>query len=306
MAVYNGERFLREAVESVLAQTYRDFELIVVDDGSADSTLSILKEYSRTETRMVVIGAPHRGVAAARNLALARATHERIAILDADDRMLPDRLERQLRFLDQNRDISVACSFAYLIDIDGKRIGTSSHPVDSAAGVKALDPSRFLEVIHSSVIALRADVLGVGGYRRMDMPLEDRDLWGRLVTAGFRIRSQPERLVEYRLHGGALSARAASNAGELIDLNVVHRLRGDPEIPYEQFPEWSRSRPFSHRVSSLRKNFAMRQFKSATRHYAERRWPKCASALLAATVARPVWALSRALSAITISNDGGL
>jgi glycosyltransferase involved in cell wall biosynthesis len=306
MAVYNGERFLREAVESVLAQTFREFELVVVDDGSTDSSLSILKEYTQKDRRIVVVEAPHRGVAATRNLALARATHKLVAVVDADDRMLPERLERQLWFLEQNRDVSVACSFAYIIDAHGKRIALSSHPIDTGAGVRSRDPSHFLEIVHSSVMAVKEDVLAVGGYRKMDMPLEDRDLWGRLVTSGFRIRCQRERLVEYRLHGSALSTGAVSRACELIDLNVVRRLDGAPEIPYERFLEWNRSRSLAQRLGSVRRNFALSEFKGATRHYAERRWPQCASALLAAALVRPMWTVSRALSGITAFKDRSL
>jgi hypothetical protein len=223
--------------------------------------------------------------------------------MDADDRMLPERLERQLWFLEQNRDVTVACSFAHIIDAYGTRIGRSSHPVDTSAGLKARDPSHFLEIVHSSVMAVKADVLAVGGYRKMDMPLEDRDLWGRLVTSGFRIRCQRERLVEYRLHGRALSAGAVCRARELIDLNVVRRLDGAPEIPYEHFPEWNRSRPLTERLGSVRRDFAFREFKGATRHYAERRWSQCASALLAAALVRPVWTVSKALSGITVFKD---
>jgi glycosyltransferase involved in cell wall biosynthesis len=304
MVVFNGERFLREAVESVLTQTLRDFEFVVVDDGSTDSSLSILKEYSRSESRMRVIEARHGGEAAARNLGMAHATHDLIAVMDADDRMLPDRLERQLWFLNRNPDASVTCSFAYLINPEGKRIGRSSHTVDVEAGIRCLNPSLFVEIVHPSVAAVKASIMAVGGYRGVTLP--DRDLWGRLVTAGYTIRCQHERLLEYRLHGHALSAKVGRKASEPIDENIVRRLRGAPEIPYECFPEWDRGRPLMLRLASARRHFATRQFKSATRHYAERHWPQCASSLLAASLARPVWTVSRALSAITISSEGGM
>ena len=296
MAVYNGERFLREAVESVLAQTFRDFEFVVVDDGSTDSSLSILREYSRNDPRMLVVEAPHQGVAAARNLALARARHELIAVMDADDRMLPERLERQLWFLERNRDVSVASSFAYLVDARGRRIARSSHQIDVDAGIKESNPSRYLDIVHSSVMAVKADVLAVGGYRKMKMPLEDRDLWGRLVTAGFRIRCQHERLVEYRLHGGAIST-GVTRAGELIDVNIFRRLRGEPEIPYERFLEWHKDRPLLERLRSNSRYLALRNYNLATRHYAERRWIRCAFTLLAAVLIRPGWAIAKASAA---------
>ena len=306
MVVYNGEKFLGEAVESVLAQTFRDFEFVVVDDGSTDRTPSILREYSRNDPRMRLVEAPHEGIAAARNLALVEARYELIAVIDADDRMLPDRLERQLWFLDQNPGVSVCCSFAYLIDVRGKRIATSSHPVDVDAGIRELNPSLFMEIVHSSVMAAKADILAVGGYRGMPAPLEDRDLWGRLVAAGFQIRCQHERLVEYRLHGSALSASGWSRECEWIDLNVVRRLRGDPEIPLEHFSQSQEGRSLARRLRSSIVHAALNHYKRATRHYAERRWLECAAALLAATLVRPKWTLSRALSGVIARKNGSL
>jgi len=305
MVVYNGERFLREAVESVLAQTLRDFEFVVVDDGSTDSSLAILRAYSHKDPRVLLIEAPHIGITAARNLAMARASSDLIAVMDADDRMLPQRLERQLWFLTQNPGLTIACSFAYLIDAEGNRIGRSSHEVDVDAGIRSLDPSLFLEIVHPSVLAVKADLLAVGGYQGSG-PLRDRDLWGRLVTAGYRIRCQREVLLEYRLHCGAVTAGGVPQAGELIDLNVIRRLRGDPEIPYDCFAEWNKSRSAAHRLSSLTRRFASTHYKRATRYYAERRWWRCASELAGAALARPGWTASRALSALTMLKDRSL
>jgi hypothetical protein len=228
--------------------------------------------------------------------------------MDADDRMLPERLERQLWFLSRNPDVSVACSFAYLLDAAGKRIANSSHKVDVEAGIRFRDPSLFLEIVHSSVMAVKADVLAVGGYRNTNLPvpLEDRDLWGRLVTAGFRIRCQHERLVEYRLHGAALSTGAGARAAELIDLNVVRRLLGDPEVSYDSFLECYQSRPLVQRVRGSMRNFAKKKYKRAARHYAERRWFHCAGALLAAVLSGPGWTISRALSGIVAGKNRSL
>jgi glycosyltransferase involved in cell wall biosynthesis len=304
MVVYNGEKYLREAVESVLAQTLRDFELVAVDDGSTDSSLSILNEYSKKDARIVVIQGSHGGEAAARNLGMSHATHELIAVMDADDRMRPDRLERQLWFLSQNRDVSVACSFAYFLNVEGDRIGFSSHLIDVDAGIRELNPSHFLELVHPSVMAVKADVLAVGGYRIMSLP--DRDLWGRLVTAGFRIACQHEPLMEYRLHGAALSSGSLVRQAEFIDLNVVRRLRGEPEVSYDSFLEWYQSRPVLQRLRRSMSNFAKKKYKRATRHYAERRWFKCAGALTAAVLLGPGWTISRALSGISIGKTRSL
>ena len=199
MAVYNGERFLREAVNSVLTQTFEDFEFIILDDGSTDSSVEILEEFAKVDSRIVLVKRPHRGLVVSLNTGLEMARADLIARFDADDRMLPQRLERQLLFLKDNPQFSVVCSHADLINVNGKKIGISTHPVDTLRGRKEFTPGLFLEVVSSSVLMRRSAVADVGGYR--DMWMEDRDLWGRLVTQGYLIGCQKERLIEYRLHG---------------------------------------------------------------------------------------------------------
>jgi len=101
--------------------------------------------------------------------------------------MLPTRLERQIAFFNENPGTSVICSFSYIIDAKGKRIGKSQNDVDASAGIAEQDPSRFLEVVHPSVIMVKEDVLALGLYNEALT-----DLWGRLVTSGKQILCQRE------------------------------------------------------------------------------------------------------------------
>ncbi|MFZ0304487.1 MAG: glycosyltransferase [Terracidiphilus sp.] len=228
-AVYNGERFLQEAIDSVLIQTHREFELLIVDDGSTDRTASILAYDSGLDSRVKVIRQANHGQSAARNLALANARNHLVAVLDADDRMLPTRLERQLAFLADNPNASVIWSFSYFINAHGRRIGKSHSEVDVAAGITEQDPSRFSEVVHPSLMMLKEDVLALGGYNEALRRLEDRDLLIRIVTSGKQILCQPEFLTDYRLHGSSLTVSSVLKpitSGRSIDIDVVRRSKG--------------------------------------------------------------------------------
>ncbi len=119
MPVRDGERFLREAVESVLAQTLTDVELVAVDDGSTDSTRDILEEYARADGRVVVRTTAHVGQADARNAAVAVARGDLIAFLDADDVAYADRLERQCEFLARHEECALVGGALTFIDEDG-------------------------------------------------------------------------------------------------------------------------------------------------------------------------------------------
>ncbi len=301
MPVFNGERFLEEAICSVLNQTLSDFEFVIVDDGSTDSTPAILARFCQSDSRIQVHRQDNRGQALAQNRGLLLANSCYVAMIDSDDRMLPNRLERQLRFFTDNPECSVICSYSYLIDAWGKRIGQSQNEVDVAAGVRELDPSRFLEIVHPSVMMKKEDIVKLGGYSGSLDTLEDRDLWGRVVTNGMLIKCQPEFLLEYRLHG---TSRTMSNifkpniTGRSINLNIVRRLKGQRDLSLQEVQNLLDSRSLLMKCVEERKFIAMRLYKNATRMYAEKKIGKFALFFSAAIVLRPLVTMRRALGRV--------
>ncbi len=120
MPTYNGERFLRPAIESILNQTFRDFELIVIDDGSRDQTAEILREFAARDNRILVLtNERNLGIAAATNRGLAAARGEFVALQDHDDISLPHRIQTELEFLHSHPEIALVGSAATLIDENG-------------------------------------------------------------------------------------------------------------------------------------------------------------------------------------------
>jgi glycosyltransferase involved in cell wall biosynthesis len=203
MAVRNGERYLARAVDSVLSQTMRDFELLVVDDGSTDRTGAVLAGFS--DPRVSVIrNEVSEGAATARNLGLRRATGKYIAILDADDAAMPHRLETQVAFLEGRPHVGIVGSPAVIVDEEGvvRRIWRMP------TGSLALRWTSLLKhpVIHTAT-TFRTNVL-----RDLDLtydqafaPAEDYDLCARVlaVTAGENLQ-QPGMF--YRVHPRQLTA----------------------------------------------------------------------------------------------------
>ena len=197
MPVRDGERFLQMAIDSVLAQSFADFELIVIDDGSSNSTPAILAEAARRDPRIVVISKEPMGVAAAFNLGIAAARAPLIARLDADDIALPDRLARQVETMHSEPSLGLLGSFAETIDESGRTLGSRTPPVSHEALIAVLarnDP--FI----TSTIMLRTDIARtLGGYRAAIEVAEDYDLWLRMAERT-RIANLPETLVRYRVH----------------------------------------------------------------------------------------------------------
>jgi glycosyltransferase involved in cell wall biosynthesis len=179
MAVYDGERYLREAVESVLGQTRGDLELRVVDDGSTDATPDMLAEYARADARVVIHRLSHAGRSGALNFGCRRARAGLIARLDADDVALPERLERQLAFLEENQEVALLGGGALLIDEEGEVFGRDRVPTADAEIRRALEHSS--PFYHPNVVFRKSAVEAVGGYRPAFDPAEDYDLWLRIA-----------------------------------------------------------------------------------------------------------------------------
>lgn len=218
MPIRNGERWLAPAIDSLLAQDFRNFELVIVDDGSSDSTLSILEQYKANDNRVRIFRQSPRGIAVALNLGLANSTAPLIARLDADDIAHPSRLYLQKKFLDDAPAFGLVGSWAKKIDEDGNRIGKISPATENDELVLALRKNN--PFIHSSVMFRTELVRSVGGYRPFFEAAEDYDLWLRISSVA-KVCNISQSLIQYRWHSQnttqrrrlkqAFSARMARN-----------------------------------------------------------------------------------------------
>src|ERR1019366_7969474 len=183
LAVYNGEKYLRYAVESILAQTFMDYEFIIIDDGSTDDTQMILKHYETQHENLRVITRANKGLTATLNEGLAQARGEFLARMDADDIALPKRLGKQVAYLCAHPETVLLGSRVLLIDPEGLAIReqcceTTHDQID------ALHLNNGWPVVHPSVMMRTAAVRQVGGYREPYNTLEDLDLFLRLAEIG--------------------------------------------------------------------------------------------------------------------------
>jgi GT2 family glycosyltransferase len=240
MPVRNGREWLREAVESVLAQNFGDYEFLIVDDGSDDDTAAALDRFAGADRRIRVMHQSPQGVVAALNRALAGARAPYVARLDADDRAKPERLAKQFAFMQAHPETGLLGSFAEKIDAAGNVIGALAPPADTAKLRRMLD--RTNPFIHSSVMMRTALARRVGGYRAAFRAAEDYDLWLRMAEAS-GVAVLPEVLIEYRLHEANLSRRDAirqSFSVRLAQRCAAARRQGsgDPAGRLEAPPDW--------------------------------------------------------------------
>jgi glycosyltransferase involved in cell wall biosynthesis len=228
LPVFNAAATIERAVASICAQTFADWELLVVDDGSNDGTPDRISAVVASDRRIRLIGRPHEGIVAALNAGLAEAQGALIARMDADDESHPERLAEQVAFLrrEENRDIGlVSC----LVEFGGDRRageGFARHVdwVNSLIAPEAIELNRFVEspFAHPSVMFRRELSEKFGGYRAGEFP-EDYELWLRWLQAGVRMAKVPRVLLRWNDSPARLSRQDP---------------RYDPEAFFRMKAEW--------------------------------------------------------------------
>ena len=203
MSVYNAERHLREAIESILSQTFSDLEFVIVDDASTDSTTEILRRYAKQDKRIrLARNASNLGLTRSLNIGLGLAQGEYIARLDADDISLPDRLKLQTCFADANPQVGAFGGAVEIIDEQGRFLGKTSVPSEhEALQAQLLVDNCFF---HSTVMMRRRLVQRLGGYDERLPYAQDYELWWRLSRVA-RLAALPEALVRLRFSGESIT-----------------------------------------------------------------------------------------------------
>jgi glycosyltransferase involved in cell wall biosynthesis len=214
-AVHNGQRFLKGSIESILGQSFRDFELIVIDDGSTDGTAEILGDCAARDDRLVVRRQENTGLTAALNAGLELARGVYVARQDDDDLSMPERLAAQKSYLDGHPRCAVVGSRYVSIDEDGNVIGRSDVPLESKAIRRALVTHNV--IAHSAAMFRTELVREIGGYDERFRSSQDYALWCALALR-FDLANLKPCLLSRRLHPGQIGKAATASQLENRDI----------------------------------------------------------------------------------------
>jgi glycosyltransferase involved in cell wall biosynthesis len=209
LPVYNGGRYLAEAIDSILAQTFSDFELIIIDDGSTDGSLSIIQKYAQKDTRIRVIARENRGLATTLNESIDIARGEWIARMDADDIALPHRFDRQLAWLKETG-----------ADISGSWVKNFGSLDQRVVKLRQTDEAIKMEMLFACPLAHPAVMMSTALVKKLRYDkawekAEDYDLWERAAVAGCKMTNVPEVLLKYRIHQAQVSTSASVRQKQL-------------------------------------------------------------------------------------------
>ena len=203
LPVYNGAAYVEATIQSILEQSYRTYELIVLDDGSTDQTPQILERYVRSDPRLRVLRHANHGVGYTLQRGLVESKGRFVALIGADDLALPGRLEKQVAFLDANRDHVFIGGYLRIIDAHGRAIGLRRYPSTDERLRRAM--LLYNPFGAPSAMFRRDDALAAGGFTSRFWTCEDYDFFLRLARRG-KMANLPEPLVAYRLHENAVKA----------------------------------------------------------------------------------------------------
>jgi glycosyltransferase involved in cell wall biosynthesis len=230
--VYNGMPFLKEAVQSILNQTYKDFHLLIIDDGSTDDSSEYLK--TLTDSRVEVNYQNNIGLCASLNQAIASSNAELIARLDQDDIALPSRLQEQIDFLTSHPDYACVLSRISRISQSGQEFGSYETDVEEISDYMQI---RYGCIVHSTICFRKESFLSLGGYRSSLYPVDDYDLLLRFEDV-YKVAVINKALIKYRIHSQAGTFKTFYDMElktRYVEEMSGRRRSGNPEVSLMEF-----------------------------------------------------------------------
>lgn len=268
MPVYNQEKYLAETIQSVLDQSFQDFEFIILEDGSTDNSAEIIRKYASTDKRILPFFQSNTGKCIATNSLVAKARARWCAFLDADDVMLPERLEKQLAFHLDNPEIDASSSHCYYINEESQVLGTQYYAnlqtvVESR---KALANNQIVNCSFTGMMVSTKAFIETGGLRAPYWPCEDYDFVNRLIEKGYLLVIIQQKLMKYRIHSSAVTVREPLNI--LNKINWVNhctllRRAQQPEISLDNFLKLKEKDPWYFKLNRKRFSYAQIFFRRA-------------------------------------------
>jgi glycosyltransferase involved in cell wall biosynthesis len=298
IACHNAVRYVRGALESWLQQTRQPQTIIVVDDASTDGSSAILDEYAKTGAIRLIRNASPLGNAASVNAALELVSTKYIALMDADDVAAPNRLERQVAFMEARPKLGCTSAFIHYINSRGEIVASGILDLLTREDLKRYLQSDEAFGLYYPSVMLRAEVLRDPSlrFRGRFSPADDIDLWNRIAEAGWHVIAQPEFLTQYRIHAPVVSVEPVRNPRrqyEWVNACLRARRRAQPEPGYPEFAA-ERARGFwLGQFNSWRRCEARASYRGAGFAYCEGRYVHAMVGVFTAALLQPTYVARR-------------
>ncbi len=206
MPVYNGKKYLRDSIESILNQTYADFEFIIINDGSTDDSLQIIEKYAREDGRIKVVTRENRGLVYSLNEGIGLAVGDYIARMDADDIAFPERFSEQINYFQNHPEVHfLGTNVEFLAESQGRDINICQRMFNSEFETEKPLKNLFLNKIicHPTLMMRKEAIISLHGYSSQYPTSEDYDLFYRAIRRGYKIDKLNKTLLSYRIHSSS-------------------------------------------------------------------------------------------------------
>ena len=269
MPVYNQEKYIAETIDSILGQSFGDFELLILDDGSTDNSADIIRQYSENDVRIKAYFEPNSGKSESTNKLVERAIGKWCAFLDADDVMMPNRLERQISFLNENPGVHAVSSDCFYINETGRIFGTQKYPLlsNKEAFDTIFKKGHFITCSFTALTVLKAAFQEVNGLAKRFEPCEDFEFFNKFIFNGGKVLLIiPEVLMKYRIHSNSVTVRKPMHVTNFISYTTHSmwlRRIGEPETSFEEYMKIQNSGSKLKRWNQTRFNYSMVYFRNA-------------------------------------------
>lgn len=266
---FNGADYLAASINSVLSQSYSPKRILVIDDGSTDRSGEIAESFMlRSPLVHVHRNSNNRGKACVLNEQFDQAIEDYIFLQDADDISHPERIMKQVEFMELNPDVGCSSSFIRYINSNGKIVGKGSLDLTSVEFLNRCLQSGDPFGLFCPATVIRTAVFKNRNlrFRHQFWPADDIDLWNRIAEAGWQVLAQPEYLVDYRIHSTSAvtsSFQRTRDKYEFVRACLRARRQGQIEPDWEEFENSQKSRPFLAKINAWRKSAAKGLYRSA-------------------------------------------
>ena len=296
MPAFNSSDFIAKAIESILNQTFQDFELILVDDGSTDNTLEIMRHYRQQDNRIQIIQSKHVGCSRARNLGINQSKFPWIAVMDADDIALPKRFAKQIEAANANPKVVAWGTYVHHVNLKEEVLSLQKHGL--------LTEEEFYDnmkrgdvpfVIHPTSLIKKEILLRVGGYDSKFSDADDFELFDRLSDHG-PILVIPEPLLLYRLHSQSVSMNKYFIRDVLIRYVYRRRaaqIKGEEVVDLDQFIGNDKQQPFLLRTKHYLNKLSQFWYRKAGVFFSEKQYLQATLYLSMVIVVNPLYAIPR-------------
>lgn len=254
--VYNAEKFLPKALDSVFNQGFKNFELLVMNDGSTDNSAAIMAAYALKDSRIITLNQSNTGKALAIDRLVSMAKSEWCVFMDADDIMMPDRLEKQIRFHNENSTVMASSSHCIYINEKDQQCGLQTYQglKTREESIEAFEKKTLVNCAWTALMVKKKMFMEIGGLRSGFWPGEDFDFMNRWIERGHLLIIIQDYLMQYRIHENSITMSLKFDflKSEYCNYCQYLRVNGLAEISFEEYVTVQKKESF---LKKMRKKF---------------------------------------------------